>query len=81
MFNPRNLPTCTITGRVTTMSGEPLSGAKVTVGHPLAPQLSATAVTAKDGTYVITGIRPERHQVWTERDGYASALQGKPWTA
>ena len=49
MFNPRNLPTCTMTGRVTTMTGEPLAGAKVTVGYPVSPEQSASAITEADG--------------------------------
>ncbi len=63
------LAPCTLTGRVTTTSGDPLVGAKVTVGRT--GDLQYSALSDATGAYSVQDVYPGSHQVWAEHSGNA----------
>jgi len=75
--NPQHQQLGSLTGRITTTSGEPLAGAKVIVGRPMDRQYSG--ISGGDGFYVVEAIFPGHHQVWVELTGY-STVERNPIT-
>lgn len=62
-----------ITGRVLTVSGEPLAGATVVanvIADPYRPAPQYTAITGSDGRYLLKGILRARVLLLADRPGY-----------